>query len=38
VLTPNDFKNVLPGQNVSSDWLFVAEVKCTDCVLTGYTH
>ena len=38
VLTLNDFKNVLPGQNLSSDWSFVAEAKCTDPVFAGHTH
>jgi hypothetical protein len=34
----NDFKNVLPGQNFSSDWSFVAEAKCMDRIFVGHTH
>lgn len=34
----NDFKTVLPGHNFSSDWAFVAEAKCMDCVFTGCTQ
>jgi hypothetical protein len=38
VLVLNDFKNVLPGQNFSSDWSFVAEAKCIDRIFVGHTH